>query len=315
MRSFILPHGIASISNRYEAFLLDQWGCLHDGERALPGAVEAVEQLHSEGKLLAILSNTSKRSVYTLARLSQFGFNPSHFRCGITSGEEAVQHFARNHLKGSRALILGWTDETDPDGFMQAMGVRSTCVETADLILCHGPDTIVRPEGTGPSQATNFRYTGDLSPYEAILKRGSERGLTLYNCNPDMRVNSPSGELWWMPGVISKYYQELGGRVEWFGKPYKSHFESAVRLLGVPKSKVIHVGDSLEHDIAGANAAGIDSLFCAAGGVHGQELSFPSKIEEDMLGTLKLERRALDAIEDKYLAYPTYSLPLLCWKQ
>jgi ribonucleotide monophosphatase NagD (HAD superfamily) len=34
---------------------------------------------------------------------------------------------------------------------------------------------------------------------------------------------------------------------------------------------VAHVGDSLEHDIVGANAAGIDSIF-VIGGIHAKDL-------------------------------------------
>ena len=47
----------------------------------------------------------------------------------------------------------------------------------------------------------------------------------------------------------------------------------ASRPLGpdVPLSRVLHVGDSLLHDIAGANAAGVDSRF-VAGGIHAEEL-------------------------------------------
>ena len=41
---------------------------------------------------------------------------------------------------------------------------------------------------------------------------------------------------------------------------------------GIPKERVCHVGDSLHHDIAGANASGVDCLWVAATGIHADEL-------------------------------------------
>ncbi len=37
--------GVSGIESLYHGFLLDQYGCLHDGVNALPGALEAVEKL------------------------------------------------------------------------------------------------------------------------------------------------------------------------------------------------------------------------------------------------------------------------------
>lgn len=60
-----------------------------------------------------------------------------------------------------------------------------------------------------------------------------------------------------------------------FGKPNPQHFISCLHNLGISTeismSGVAHVGDSLEHDILGANAAGIDSIF-VIGGIHAKNL-------------------------------------------
>jgi putative hydrolase of the HAD superfamily len=44
-------------------------------------------------------------------------------------------------------------------------------------------------------------------------------------------------------------------------KPAPGVFEAALELAGVPAAEAIHVGDSLEEDIAGALAAGIDAVW------------------------------------------------------
>lgn len=51
-------------------------------------------------------------------------------------------------------------------------------------------------------------------------------------------------------------------------KPAVSIFDKALALAGCEKHEVIHVGDSLEADIQGANNAGVDSVWIS----HGQEL-------------------------------------------
>ena len=43
----------------------------------------------------------------------------------------------------------------------------------------------------------------------------------MYNVNPDITVNNPQGGLWYMPGLLAKRYEAMGGRVTYFGKPHK----------------------------------------------------------------------------------------------
>jgi ribonucleotide monophosphatase NagD (HAD superfamily) len=51
------------------------------------------------------------------------------------------------------------------------------------------------------------------------------------------------------------------------GKPAAVIYQGALEMLGLPANEVVAVGDSLEHDIGGAQAAGVDSLF-VLGGIH-----------------------------------------------
>ena len=58
------------------------------------------------------------------------------------------------------------------------------------------------------------------------------------------------------------------GGLEKEEKPAKSIFEKAMRLADCQPDEAIHVGDSLKTDIAGANNAGIRSIWVS----HGEEL-------------------------------------------
>ena len=66
----------------------------------------------------------------------------------------------------------------------------------------------------------------------------------------------------------------MGGQCSYFGKPHVEHFKACLRELGLDASRVAHVGDSLHHDIAGANASGIPCVFIT-GGIHSTFFSSP----------------------------------------
>jgi ribonucleotide monophosphatase NagD (HAD superfamily) len=54
--------------------------------------------------------------------------------------------------------------------------------------------------------------------------------------------------------------------VTWIGKPYLGIYGMALDMLGkTSRQRVAGVGDSVEHDIAGARAAGCDAWLVRAG--------------------------------------------------
>lgn len=57
-------------------------------------------------------------------------------------------------------------------------------------------------------------------------------------------------------------------------KPHVDHFLACLdRLCVTDPSRVAHVGDSLHHDVAGANAAAIPSIFVTSG-IHASEFDW-----------------------------------------
>ncbi len=65
---------------------------------------------------------------------------------------------------------------------------------------------------------------------------------------------------------LSKYFQAVIVSCEVaFTKPSPVIFEQAARMLGEAAGNILHVGDSVAHDIAGAKAAGFQSLLLERG--------------------------------------------------
>ncbi|KAK4436087.1 hypothetical protein Salat_0772400 [Sesamum alatum] len=122
--------------------------------------------------------------------------------------------------------------------------------------------------------------------------------------NPDF-VTVEARALRVMPGTLAATYEKLGGEVKWMGKPGEIIYKSAMSMVGVDAADCIAVGDSLHHDIKGANIAGISSAFIT-GGIHAAELGL-SKFGETAADP------SVHSLAAKYEAYPTYVLPSFTW--
>jgi len=319
---FEMHESMEALMDKYDGFILDQFGCIHDGTKGLPGAPECVKALHNAGRKLAILSNSSSSSEACKSKLPKLGFNSQYFKAAVTSGQEAgiyVRETYGNDKKTNegrggptKVLFLTWrTPKTpSPTTFLDLCGGKDVVEVTdkpseAELILLHGVDVMRGPGNDGEATETslgNIMEDGDLSTVETIIKECAARNVPMICANPDFIMVKPDGSIGHMPGKIADLYTNLGGKCTSFGKPHVPHFEACVNALGVPKDKVAHVGDSLHHDVAGANASGIASVF-VTGGIHREELGAE-------LGTLP-DRESLEKLFKKHGQTPTHVIPLV----
>ena len=76
----------------------------------------------------------------------------------------------------------------------------------------------------------------------------------------------------------------------------------AQRQSAAPLLRVAAVGDSMAHDVAGATAAGVDSIF-VAGGVHAADLGVAAG------AGASVDAARLDAFLARFDARPTYAVP------
>jgi HAD superfamily hydrolase (TIGR01459 family) len=275
--SFAIPKSLSELVPLYDAFILDQYGVLHNGEVGLEGAPECVAELYKQKKKLIILSNTSGPASAALAKLPAYGFDPDHFVGAVTSGEESSKYIKSVYGSGEetkRAIWFTWDGTGNmprPMDYLEKCGnvAAASSVEEADFVLTHGAHVWQR--GDEQISLCSFLSEGDLSVAEPILKECVARDLPMVCANPDFVVRLPDGSTGYMPGNIARRYEELGGKCTSFGKPHPEHFHACLEKLGVDASRAIHVGDSLHHDIAGANSAGVASLFITSG-IHCDEL-------------------------------------------
>lgn len=277
--AFTVHSSFREIATMYDGFILDQYGVLHNGQEPLPGALEVLQELKRNSKKLIILSNTSSPSKSALKKLRLLGFDPDWFDAGaVTGGDQASEYVTKMFGVGAVAkkvvfLTYGVSFFSPPPlDFIEGCGnvEIAASVDEADFVLAHGAeiwyqgvDNHVPLEG--------FMSKGSFESLGPILKACRDRNLPMICPNPDFIVRFADNTIGYMPGTIAQYYEKLGGDVTYFGKPLPESFEACIRKLGMDKSKVAHVGDSMHHDISGAVRAGINSVFVTSG-IHADDL-------------------------------------------
>jgi HAD superfamily hydrolase (TIGR01459 family) len=227
--------GLREIASRFDGMLIDQFGVIHDGQQLYPGTLRVLSELHGLNIPVAVMTNSGKRAEANRRRLVKMGVPRDHFVDAVSSGEVA---FASLTVK--RAFLIG--KDGEDYGFDGITFVSDP--KDAEVILILG---------------SNAPKTS-LAQYRALLS-----GLTLpaICCNPDKLMLTPQG-LMPAPGAIAALYEEMGGKVTWIGKPYPTIYKEAARLIGNPK-RILCIGDSAEHDVAGGRAAGFETLLVLQG--------------------------------------------------
>ena len=250
--------GFAPLARTYDGFVLDLWGVIHDGVRPLPGALDCLRRLRAIGGRSVLLSNAPRRASAVQHLLRSMGIGDDLYDGIVTSGEATHQALLDRvdpffAALGRKLLHLGPArDRPILDG------LDLECVDSAaaaDFVLNTGPDDHRAPE--------------PIEAFEPELLACLAAGLPMICANPDLEVIR-GGMRILCAGALARRYAELGGVVRLFGKPDPAIYAPVLQQL-LPSTRVLAVGDALGTDIAGAQAAGLDSAW-VLGGIHGEAL-------------------------------------------
>ena len=170
--------------------------------------------------------------------LAEEGFELSEERAAAGVAAE-IAYYLSHHLDGSDREALEGLRDRCASAMMQALELPGLDHATARRAMMG---------------ALEFRPFDDAPPALRALRA---RGLRLvvasnWDCSlPDWLA--PAGLLELVDGVVTS-------AVVGAAKPDASIFRHALELTGVDKAEAVHVGDSLDNDVAGARAAGIRAV-------------------------------------------------------
>ena len=179
-----------------------------------------------------------------IKQLSEFGIYRSLYDDVISSGEVTWQKIKNE--KKINCYLIG-----PPRDYHLVEGLNLNIVkETTDV------DIIIN---TGPWGDNDL-----LENYKPILNKLVKTNPLMICSNPDKTV--VRGDNFMIcAGLLAEYYEKIGGKVEYYGKPYEEIYEFTYLKIKKKSSRILVIGDSLDNDIKGANIQNLDSLLITSG--------------------------------------------------
>lgn len=292
--------------NSYRAVLLDQFGVLHDGSTPYPPSFAALSALQQSNVEIIVLSNSSRRANHASSKLASMFPDVPPLEV-MTSGELARELFhsfdpVRNPIAGARAVIhVNWTGRGSISARDNNLPPLTADVSEADAMVIHGTEGI-SASGCDGKEVVEDVASKDLE--ELVVSFAKSRpNAPFVIVNPDV-VTVDGTSLRDMPGKLGIVYEAAGGRGALrVGKPGAPAYEEALARLaakGIRKEEVVAIGDSVAHDVQGAQQAGIDCIYIAGGidaSKFGLDLSVDFGLGSDLeKKTFEMDWRAWDAV-------------------
>ena len=237
-----------ALPERYSVILCDIWGVVHDGVRLYPNAAKRLQEWRGDGRKVILITNAPRTAEAVEQQLGRIGLPRSAWDAIATSGEAGIAALL------DLAEPVGFIGTAGDHEILEDRGVRISSGDGFTDLACTGIEEN-RPR---------------VSQYAEQLEQLAGRGVTLHCLNPD-RVVVRGGVPEPCAGALADVYDNLGGKVCWYGKPHGTIYRHALSLAGDPPSdRVLAVGDGLQTDILGAARMGFDAVFVSGGISEGQ---------------------------------------------
>ena len=233
--------GLKSIIKEFDTLYIDIWGVLHNGINLYESSVEALNQLEKLNIEYVLLTNAPRPNDTVIKFLKKMGLDNNKCQKVFTSGEAALKYLKSNlhHLK---FFHIGPPRDFDLFKLLEKNKVKN--IDECDFLLCTG---LFDDQGE------------DLNFYEKLFKNNLNKKMIC--TNPDLVVDrGDKREL--CAGSVAKIFERLGGKVDYFGKPYPLVYQQSANTKN---KKVLCIGDNLNTDIKGANLQNFKSLFILNG--------------------------------------------------
>lgn len=229
--------------DRYDTVLVDLDGTVYRGGEAIPGAGPATELMHQAGVAVRFVTNNASRGPAEVAEhLSAIGVPASPEEVS-TSAQAGAAVLAGKLAPGAIVLVVGSPALEAEINAVGLVPVREAGDEVAAVVQ-------------GLSMDTGWR---DLAEATVAIRAGA----VWVACNVDATLPTDRGLLPGNGSLVAALAAATGAEPLVAGKPAAPLLHEAMRSAGARAALV--VGDRVDTDIAGAQAAGLDSLMVLTG--------------------------------------------------
>jgi HAD superfamily hydrolase (TIGR01457 family) len=226
----------------YDAYLLDVDGVLVRDSEPISGAAAALANLNEAGHVLLLTNNSTRSREQHAEQLVRLGFDVRADQILPSS------YLAAEYLRDAYGLVSVWVIGED--------GLR-------DELVAAGHSLSKSPKEAGALVVGMDRRI----TYDALADgfRALSQGAQFIATNDDATFPVPGG---FLPGAgaIVGALRGMGFATDVvIGKPSPIPYRVALRMLGLPKERVVMTGDRLETDILGGRDAGLDTALVLSG--------------------------------------------------
>ena len=239
--------GLKSVFSEYDLFFIDIWGVVHNGIRLYENAIKVLDELSNNEKKFILLTNAPRPNLTVIDTLKKMGLN--NFSDTVFTSGEASKRYLLENFNNKKFFHLG--PPRDFDLLKAFENNKVLNIDDSDYLLCSG---------------LFEEHEDDLDYYKNLLSKHINKKMIC--TNPDLIVDR-GDKREYCAGSIAKTFEEISGKVIYFGKPYPPIYEIAADITN---KKILCIGDNLNTDIKGANILNFDSLLIT-GGIHREEIS------------------------------------------
>jgi glycerol-1-phosphatase len=231
---------VGTLAQEYDCLLLDLDGTVFRGHELTEGAAESLEKL--TGRTLFVTNNASRSADEVASHLHEIGLDATEDDV-VTSAQSAARMLAAQLAPESRVLVVG-TESLAAE--IAAVGLRPV------RLFDDEPHAVV--QGHSPE-------TGWANLAEAAL--AIRAGALWVAANVDATLPTERGLLPGNGSMVAALKTATAAEPQVAGKPAPTLLTDAL-ARGHFRTPLV-VGDRLDTDIAGANAAGLPSLMVLTG--------------------------------------------------
>lgn len=259
-----------SLGQEFDGLLIDLDGVVWLGKELLPGAAEALQELHSGGcELVFVTNNPTKPPSFYAQRLREAGVDVEEKRI-VTAGIVTARLARERAGQDGSAFVIGaraFREEVERAG-LKLVEVDG---DNADVVVVSGH--------------RGFDYE-ELMAATLMLRQGAR----LLATSRDPTLPMPGGA-WPGTGAILAAVETASSAVaEIGGKPERHLFDQARERIPTA-SRVAMVGDRIASDIEGGRRAGLETVLVLSGATSREEAEqaspSPDHVIEDLPALLR----------------------------
>jgi 4-nitrophenyl phosphatase len=225
-----------------KALILDMDGVIWRKKQPIGDLEDIFRRISKKGIVYAFATNNSSTTTEDYASfLNNLGIPVSPEQI-FTSGKATAELLAEDFPSGGNVFVVGMP------------GLAKTISQQGFSISPENPVAVVA--------GIDFEVTYEKLKTAALLIRS---GVPFYGSNPDKTFPTPEGQAPGAGAILAALEAATDVKPRIVGKPQPTMFHQALAHLTEPANSVLVVGDRLETDIAGGQAAGCRTALVLSG--------------------------------------------------